>query len=175
MESDDSQTSPVHYGDCPLDVLISGMSIWLRRGPHMSRNHSRVLLVDGSVDEREMYAEYFRARDLVTLQTGTADDGYRLAAELQPDVIITVMAIVRTDDGLDDLLTRRVKANDETKKAPVIMLTGYVGETDRRNAEEAGCDRFLLKPCFPDVLADAIEELITAHTSASCDGRPANT
>jgi CheY-like chemotaxis protein len=129
----------------------------------MSPNTSRVLLVDGAVDEREMYAEYFRTRGFLTLQAGTADDGFRLAAELQPDVIITVMMIVRTDDGLT--LTRRLKAHEETKSAPVVMLTGYVGEADRLDAEQAGCDRFLSKPCFPDVLADAVEELMTAHAS----------
>jgi CheY-like chemotaxis protein len=43
------------------------------------------------------------------------------------------------------------------RRAP---LTGHVRQTVRQQAEAAGCDRFLLKPCPPSVLAGEVRELL---------------
>jgi DNA-binding response OmpR family regulator len=117
--------------------------------------------VDGSTDEREMYAEYFRLRGMFTLQADNADDGYRLTAERHPAVVITVVSLPGTEDGL--ALTRRLKCCDGTRLTPVIVLTGHVRERDRQAAERAGCDRFVVKPCGPETLAAVVEELLVAH------------
>jgi CheY-like chemotaxis protein len=118
----------------------------------------RVLLVDDSVDEREMYAEYLRTRGYRTLQAVTANDGYQIAAELSPAVVVTAVKLRGTEDGLG--LTARLKADASTRDASVIVLTGFVFDTDREAAARAGCDRFLMKPCLPSALASAIDELI---------------
>jgi CheY-like chemotaxis protein len=119
---------------------------------------SSVLLVDPSIDERDMYAEYFRMRGFTTLQTDNAEDAYRLATELRPAAIVTVIALLRGDDGL--ALTRRLKASAAVGMTPVLILTGYVRDTDLRDADAAGCDRFVTKPCAPEVLADAVQALL---------------
>jgi len=105
-----------------------------------------------------MYAEYFRVRGFATLQADNADDAYRLATELQPAAIITVTTLLGSDDGLT--LTRRLKASEETRMTPVLILTAHVLETDRQAAAAAGCDRFVPKPCPPDVLADMVQDLL---------------
>ena len=123
---------------------------------------TRLLLVDDSVDEREMYAEFFRARGFCTLQADTADDGFRLARELMPSVIITDLRLRGDRDGLG--LTERLKQDAGTRHAPVIVLTGQVYEADVDAAHRAGCDRLLPKPCSPSELAEAVDELLAATT-----------
>jgi two-component system phosphate regulon response regulator PhoB len=118
----------------------------------------RILLVDASRDEREMYAEWFRGTGYCTLQAKTADDAFRLAAELAPDVVVLDVALPGAEDGV--ALTRRLKASDTTRAVPVVVLTARVFPRDRCAAESAGCDLFVAKPCTPARLAEAIRPLV---------------
>jgi DNA-binding response OmpR family regulator len=121
----------------------------------------RVLLVDNAVDEREMYAEYLRAHGYCTLQAATARDGYQMAADLAPSVVVTTVRLPGEEDGLR--FTARLKADAVTRDARVIVLTGCVFEADRAAATRAGCDRFLMKPCLPAELETVVSELIEDH------------
>ncbi len=122
---------------------------------------ARLLFVDDSLDEREMYAVYFRDKGYCTLQAANARDGYRMAADLAPAVVIVDVKLPGDEDGLG--LTTRLKHNGETRGLPVIVLTGCAFERDRQAALDAGCDRFLTKPCSPDALEVAVNELIRDH------------
>ena len=118
----------------------------------------RVLLVSDSRDEREMYAEWFRRKGYCTLQAATASDGLRLALELAPDVVVTDIKLPGAMDGLD--LTETLKQDKSREAPPVVVLTGCAFERDREQAHRAGCDRFLTKPCLPELLATSIEEVL---------------
>jgi two-component system, cell cycle response regulator DivK len=129
----------------------------------------RVLLVDESVDEREMYAEYFRTRGFCTLQANNATDGYRLAAELRPAIVITD---VRLNGGGEDgvAFARRLKRDKDTCYTVVVVLSASTFARDEREAIAAGCDRFMTKPCPPETLASAVQALLANNntiTSAS--------
>jgi two-component system, OmpR family, phosphate regulon response regulator PhoB len=123
----------------------------------------RVLLVSDSQDEREMYAEWFRRKGYCTLQAATASDGLRLATELAPDIVVTDIKLPGSMDGLD--LTETLKQDQSTRALPVVILTGCAFERDREQANRAGCDRFLTKPCLPEVLATSIEEVLSGQRS----------
>jgi CheY-like chemotaxis protein len=118
----------------------------------------RVLLVDDSIDEREMYAEYLRDRGYCTLQAATAYDGFRMAADLAPAVVVTDIKLPGGEDGL--ALTARLKHDAATRAAAVIVLSAAVFPKDRTAASKAGCDRFLTKPCLPADLEAAMVELV---------------
>ena len=123
----------------------------------------RVLLVNDSRDEREMYAEWFRQHGCCTLQAENVDDAYKMAVELSPDVVITDVKLLGSEDGL--ALTRRLKDGSHTSGLPVVILSGYVFKHDDEAARRAGCDLVVHKPCLPDALAQAIERVITRSSS----------
>ena len=129
----------------------------------------RVLLVDERIDEREMYAEWFRRHGYCTLQAGNAADGYRLALELSPDVVITDMRLVGDSDGLD--LTRRLKQSSETAAVPVVVLSASAFPQDRDAAASAGCNLFVAKPCLPDELARAVSMVMVPAVSRAAVSR----
>jgi CheY-like chemotaxis protein len=58
-------------------------------------------------------------------------------------------------DGLE--LTRRLKADPETRDITIIALTAYAMKGDEEKARAAGCDGYLTKPIdtavFPSLLA----------------------
>jgi two-component system cell cycle response regulator DivK len=108
-----------------------------------------------------MYAEWFRQQGCCALQAANAADAYRLAVELTPDVVITDVKLLGTEDGLT--LTRRLKEDSHTKELAVVILSGYVFTTDDDAARRAGCDMVLHKPCLPDALGEAIEHVLPRH------------
>ena len=122
------------------------------------RLRPRVLLVDDSIDEREMYAEYLRMRGYCTLQAATAHDGFRMAADLAPGVVVTDIKLSGTEDGL--ALTARLKHDTTTRDAVVIVLSGALIAADRAAASKAGCDCFLSKPCSPAELETTMVEMV---------------
>jgi len=56
-------------------------------------------------------------------------------------------------------LTRRLRANSSTMDAAILILTDQPATT-RQSAFGAGCDRIVLKPCYPDALALVIQETL---------------
>ena len=131
----------------------------------MVGRHVRVLLVDASRDEREMYAEWFKLKGYCTLQASTGRDGFRLASELRPDVVITAIRLPGDMDGLS--LTAVLKREPETRALPVIVLTGCAFEHERREASLSGCDRLVMKPCLPQALAAVVDGVLRHHRRPS--------
>ncbi len=105
-----------------------------------------------------MYAHWFQQQGFCTLQAANAADGFRLAAELNADVVVTDVHLGREEDGLS--LTRRLKTSAETAAIPIVVLSGYVRPVDITAATLAGCDRFVPKPCGPDRLEQVVNALL---------------
>jgi CheY-like chemotaxis protein len=63
--------------------------------------------------------------------------------------------------------TRRLKANPETKRIPVLALTGHALGDHQREATAAGCDGYITKPCLPEDLAARIQDMLTTSTTKS--------
>jgi two-component system, cell cycle response regulator DivK len=115
-----------------------------------------VLMVHTPDDSREMYAEYFRHHGLTVLCS--SDVGEALPMALEADVIVTELRIPGALEGYDFI--RQLRQNDTTRHKPVIVVTSWAWQTERLRAEEAGCDVFLTKPCFPDVLLRHVREAV---------------
>ena len=116
-----------------------------------------ILVVDDTLDARELYAEYLR---IAGLRAEVAEDGYDAVAKataLRPSVIIMDLAMPRMD-GWE--ATRRLKSNPATRDIPIIALTGHVIERSRERAIEAGADGYLTKPCFPDSLLAEVQRVM---------------
>jgi len=105
-----------------------------------------------------MYAEWFQQQGCCTLQAANARDAYRIALELQPDVVVTDIKLPGSLNGLD--LAARLKSHDATRRHPVLVLTGYLHGSGSDAADRVGCDRFLTKPCTPEVLGASVDAVL---------------
>jgi CheY-like chemotaxis protein len=109
-----------------------------------------VLLVN-SYDAREMYAEYLRAHHVGVEAVAVPEAALVTLTAIAPDVIVTDFTFQGSSlDG--PAFIRLVRAQPQFQETPVIVVSGYVREEDRRAARDAGADLFLLSPCLPSDL-----------------------
>ena len=93
--------------------------------------------------------EVFHAKD--------GQQGVNLALSERPDLILMDMSLPVLD-GWE--ATRRLKANDATRRIPVIALTAHAMAGDREKAIEVGCDDYDTKPVEISRLVGKITALL---------------
>jgi DNA-binding response OmpR family regulator len=104
---------------------------------------ARVLIVD---DERNIVEALKYNLDKEGFRTMIAYDGARaleLARREHPDIVLLDWMLPEVD-GLD--VCRILKAGEETKSIPIIMLTVKSDETDKVLGLEMGADDYVTKP-----------------------------
>ncbi len=70
-------------------------------------------------------------------------EGMRLALEWLPDAVVTDLVL---PDGEGMFVLNQLKAHDETKSIPVIVLTGQGYEAIKRQVLQGGTAAYLTKP-----------------------------
>ena len=118
---------------------------------------ARILIADDDV----ILVEMLRFRlEAVSHEVISALDGLaalETAAETRPDLIVldSMMPVISGPEVL-----ARLKANENLKDIPVVMLTARKGESDIVAALKSGVDEYLTKPFIPQELLVRIENLL---------------
>ena len=122
----------------------------------------RVLIIEDFEDAIELYADYLRFHGLEVVTATSGQEGVQLARDQKPDLIVM-------DAGLPGMsgweATERLKADPVTASICVMMVTGHVFEDAERQAQAAGVDVFLRKPCLPDEL---LREILATLDTLPC-------
>jgi two-component system cell cycle response regulator DivK len=116
-----------------------------------------VLVVDDFADNREMYSEYLTFSGYDVIEARNGKEAIDAAQQRLPDIIVMDLSLP-VMDGWE--ATRRLKADDRTRRIPVVALTGHALAGHSKGAKEAGCDSFLAKPCLPDQLVAEIRRML---------------
>ena len=124
---------------------------------------ARILLVEDNEMNRDMLSRRLeRKGHSVTIATNGAE-GLEKARADAPDVILMDMSLP-VMDGWE--ATRQLKADETTRRIPVIALTAHAMASDEQKAREAGCDDFDTKPIELPRLLDKIEALLQARSAS---------
>ena len=92
--------------------------------------------------------------DLLWAKNGKEAVAYALSHN--PDAVLMDIKMP-VMDGIEALKEIRL----HTDSLPVIMQTAYAFDTDRRVAEEAGCNGFITKPVMPRELKMYLDKYLT--------------
>jgi two-component system, cell cycle response regulator DivK len=104
---------------------------------------AKILLVEDNEMNRDMLSRRLTRNGYEVSIAVDGQQGVDMALSERPDLILMDMSLP-VIDGWE--ATRRIKANDATRKVPVIALTAHAMAGDREKAMEVGCDDYDTKP-----------------------------
>ena len=104
---------------------------------------ARILLVEDNEMNRDMLSRRLIRNGYEVFVAMDGQQGVDMALSERPDLILMDLSLP-VIDGWE--ATRRIKANDATRRVPVIALTAHAMAGDREKAMEVGCDDYDTKP-----------------------------
>ena len=119
-----------------------------------------MLVIDDAEDNRLIYAFFLEHDGFDVEVAADGEAGVAAAQQGSFDVIVMDLTMPKLD-GWE--ATRRLKADARTSAIPIIILTGYPSTSGEREAQAAGSDRYLTKPCLPETLAGEIRHVLACR------------
>lgn len=105
-----------------------------------------VLVVEDEKDILDVVDFNLRQAGYRVFKATDGAEGLRLAKHEVPDLVVLDLML----PGMDGKeVCRRLKAGEDTRGIPVLMLTALSSETDRIIGFEIGADDYLTKPFSP--------------------------
>ena len=116
-----------------------------------------ILVVEDQQDNRRIMRDLLTSAGYEVIEALTGEEGGTSAETHRPELIL--MDIQLPDfDGYE--ATRRIKANPDLQKIPIIAVTSYALSGDDVKAFEAGCNAYVTKPFSPRELLAQIREYL---------------
>jgi len=131
---------------------------------HESRSINEVttsiLVVDDSVTVRKVTSRILRRQGYRVL---TAKDGIEALKAMQDEIPAVILLDIEMPrmDGFE--VASRVRASDELRNIPIIMITSRTGDKHRQRAMELGVDHYMGKPYQEEHLVETLDELLSTQ------------
>ena len=118
-----------------------------------------ILIVEDNVTNMKLSTFLLESADYTVLAATNAESGLTLARDEHPDLILMDIQL----PGMDGLeATTLLKADEATRRIPVIALTALAMKGDEERILAAGCDGYIAKPLdYKDFLARIKARLAT--------------
>ena len=118
---------------------------------------AKILLVEDNEMNRDMLSRRLERKGHSVSIALDGAEGLNKARTDAPDIILMDMSLP-VIDGWE--ATRQLKADEATRRIPVIALTAHAMASDEQKARESGCDDFDTKPIELPRLLDKIDALL---------------
>lgn len=116
-----------------------------------------VLVVDDFDDAREIYETYLTFRGYRVKTASSGQECLEVAEREHPAVVFLDIRMPELT-GIDTI--RLLRANPRLNLVPIVALTAYALDGERRDLLAAGFDEVIAKPCLPNDLETAIIRLL---------------
>jgi signal transduction histidine kinase len=113
----------------------------------MAQNIDKILIVDDSQADRELFREILLSSN-VPYEITMADSGRMALAEVDKDAPDLILLDIKMAD-LDGFQTLR-ELNNKENPVPVILISSFTGENDRLRGLELGATDFINKPIISE-------------------------
>ena len=130
-----------------------------RSGPGKPARGPLVLLVDDDPQVREVVRINLEMEGYAVREAANAEDGLAAIEDEAPDLILLDVMMPQVD-GWEML--RRVQERHGPGSIPVIMFSGQLESTAKREAEERGAQGFVGKPFDLRALIDQTKQIVPA-------------
>ncbi len=116
-----------------------------------------ILVVDDSPTVRKLIAGKLEKCGHQVFCSGDGVEAMDQLATLKPDLILLDITMPRMD-GYQ--VCKLIRAGDETKDTPVVMISGKDGFFDKVRGRMAGASGYITKPFGPETLMKAVESYL---------------
>ena len=123
----------------------------------MSDDPRTVLVADDDEDILQLVVFRLERSGYTVLQAHDGEEALRLALEHTPDLAVLDVMMPKMD-GFE--VTRRLRAEEATKRMPIIMLTARAQDSDVEEGFDAGADDYLRKPFSPQELRARVQAML---------------
>lgn len=123
-----------------------------------------ILLIDDDEVCRSPAAEILRRAQWNVFEAEDGEQGLQLALQHRPDIILCDLLMPRVN-GYQ--VCRAVRERVELRHTKILVVTGRDYASDRKSAEEAGADGYLVKPLELSRLMDALDQVMPGRTGGA--------
>ena len=121
------------------------------------RERPVVLAADDDEDILELVAFRLERSGYTVLRARDGQEALDLALEARPDLAVLDVMMPKLD-GFE--LTRRLRAEEATRRMPIILLTARAQDADIQRGFEAGADDYIRKPFSPQELRARVQAIL---------------
>src|SRR4051812_13170383 len=116
-----------------------------------------ILIVDDSASLRQVVSIALRGAGYEVIEGCDGADGLKKLSGQRVHLIISDVNMPNMD-GLT--MVRQIKAQQQYRFTPVIMLTTEAGDEMKRQGQEAGAKAWVVKPFKPEQMLAAVAKLV---------------
>jgi two-component system cell cycle response regulator DivK len=116
-----------------------------------------ILIVEDNTLNMKMLADLLGSQGYAVLQAEDGEPGFTMAKQHRPDLILMDIQL-RDISGLE--VTRRLRADPETRDIPVVAVTAFAMRGDAERLLAGGCDGYVPKPISPRRFLDTVRDFI---------------
>jgi two-component system cell cycle response regulator DivK len=120
-------------------------------------SQSRILVVEDNPKNLKLVRDVLTHSGYEVIEATSGEDGVRLAHEKSPDLILMDLQLPGID-GAEALRQIRVQNDDQV---PVVAVTAFAMNDDRRRAFESGFDGYIEKPIRVRAFSQQVREFLT--------------
>ena len=121
------------------------------------------LVVDDDRDLLRLMELNLKKLGIDVLLSDEGPEALRLARDEHPDVILLDIMM----PGMDGYeVMQRLKAGEDTRDIPVVMLTAKTHPNDRKRSEEMGAVGYVTKPFRLEKLRNLVQGLVCENPQA---------
>lgn len=121
-----------------------------------------VLAVDDHLANLKLLEAILSRHGYAVRSATNAAEAMRLITESRPQAILMDIAL----PGMDGYeLTRKLKADPQTRDIVIVAVTAYAMKGDREKALAAGCDEYISKPIDAKLLRSILANRLGGTTA----------
>lgn len=125
--------------------------------PTTEKSHKKsILVVDDNQDAASTLGMYLKLKGYITQTCNGGREAIYLVEEIQPDLVILDLAM----PDMDGYETAALLRANHGLSLPLVALSGYGQDEDRRLTAAAGFDAHLVKPVEFDELLNLVHKML---------------
>jgi len=115
----------------------------------------QILIIEDQPEIRKLFRMTLTREGRTISEATDGESGWRAVVKIQPDVVLLDIMMPGDPDGLQ--LCERIKSDESTRHAKVVLVSARGHRNDMLIGRQAGADDYLLKPFSPQRLADVVD------------------